>query len=101
MFWPRVHGTVMQVRHALTWHFPVYLSMISHFFFHVLHDSESTEREALAATARGLRLRWIALKKTAITLLTNVSTVLRADYLPLALTCRCTRNTVPLPLTSR
>lgn len=43
----RVHSTVMQVRHALTWHLPVYLLMISH-FFHVLHDSESTGREASA-----------------------------------------------------
>lgn len=60
----RVHSTVMQVRHALTWHLPVYLLMISH-FFHVLHDSESTGREVLAAafTRVVLRLRGIALEK--------------------------------------
>lgn len=60
----RVHSTVMQVRHALTWHLPVYLLMISH-FFHVLHDSESTRREA--STAAFIRVllqpRWIALEK--------------------------------------
>lgn len=76
----RVHSTVMQVRHALTWHLPVYLLMISH-FFHVLHDSESTGREASTAafTPRGFTV-YVKIapekkkkKKTAITPLTNVS----------------------------
>jgi len=60
----RVHSTVMQVRHALTWHLPVYLLMISH-FFHVLHDSKSIKREASAAAFIRVLLqpRWIALEK--------------------------------------
>lgn len=33
-------------------------------FFHMLHDSESIKRETSAIFPRGLRLRWIALKKT-------------------------------------
>jgi len=84
--------------------------MISH-FFHVLHDSKSIKREASAAAFIRVLLqpRWIALekkKKTAIILWTNISTVLRADYLPLAfshlqLRRLCVRNIVPLPLTSR
>lgn len=109
----RVHSTVMQVRHALTWHLPVYLLMISH-FFHVLHDSESTGREASTAafTPRGFTVYVkIAPEKKKKKKNSNYSLNQRFELfyaliisLSLSRTCSrgvCVRNTVPLPLTSR
>lgn len=62
-------------------------------FFHVLHDSRSIGREA--PTPRGTGIydpQRESLSKTAITYTpaTNVSTVLRDDYHPLALSYSCT-----------
>lgn len=83
----RVHSTVMQVRHALTWHLPVYLLMISQFFFTCCMIRKAPgvkHRQRLLPAWLYGPAELASKKKPAITPSTNVSTVLRADYLPLA-----------------